>query len=190
MTPARAKARLKQIAFGYNTVGYSRYIFLVPKDSRGRDMGHYPRTPDPYQNCSKRSFDGQIKKWRRLLHAYDPREDFEELRKGRLRQKTVRAGSPHLPNTCRRTKTHRFIEHGPLTPHEENTRRAGFARSFPLDRRRGRIPSCLGDWDFQEGNLVIGHPSRQPPHEILPRTPKKTNTSRTHIQRSIVKTTN
>ena len=147
MTPARAKARLKQIAFGYNTVGYSRYIFLVPKDSRGRDIGHYPRTPDPYQNCSKRSFDGQIKKWRRLLHAYDPREDFEELRKGRLRQKTVRAGSPHLPNTCRRTKTHRFIEHGPLTPHEENTRRAGFARSFPLDRRRGRIPSCLGDWE-------------------------------------------
>jgi histone RNA hairpin-binding protein len=97
MTPARAKARLKQIAFGYNTVGYSRYIFLVPKDSRGRDMGHYPRTPDPYQNCSKRSFDGQIKKWRRLLHAYDPREDFEELRKGRLRQKTVRAGSPTFP---------------------------------------------------------------------------------------------
>ena len=29
-------------------------------------------TPDPYQVCSKRSWDGQIRKWRRLLHKYDP----------------------------------------------------------------------------------------------------------------------
>lgn len=29
-------------------------------------------TPDPFQVCSKRSWDGQIRKWRRLLHKYDP----------------------------------------------------------------------------------------------------------------------
>lgn len=31
-----------------------------------------PHTPDKYANCSKRSFDGQLRKWRRQLHAYDP----------------------------------------------------------------------------------------------------------------------
>lgn len=31
-----------------------------------------PRTPDKHVNCSKRSFDGQLRKWRRQLHAYDP----------------------------------------------------------------------------------------------------------------------
>lgn len=31
-----------------------------------------PRTPDKYQVCSKRSWDGQISKWRRLLHRFDP----------------------------------------------------------------------------------------------------------------------
>lgn len=33
---------------------------------------HDPRTPDKHTNCSKRSFDGQLRKWRRQLHAYDP----------------------------------------------------------------------------------------------------------------------
>lgn len=31
-----------------------------------------PWTPDKHAKCSKRSFDGQIRKWRRQLHAYDP----------------------------------------------------------------------------------------------------------------------
>jgi len=31
-----------------------------------------PITPDVRQVCSKRAFDGQVKKWRRMLHAYDP----------------------------------------------------------------------------------------------------------------------
>lgn len=30
-----------------------------------------PKTPDIYQSCSRRSWDGQIKKWRRMLHKYD-----------------------------------------------------------------------------------------------------------------------
>jgi len=40
----------------------------VPKKRRTRDE---PQTPDKYQKCSKRSWDGQIRKWRRLLHKYD-----------------------------------------------------------------------------------------------------------------------
>ena len=74
----RLKTRLKQVEFGYNTLGYARYLELVPKNKRGNDRNRYPRTPDPYQVCSKRSYDGQIRKWRRLLHAYDPPEEDDE----------------------------------------------------------------------------------------------------------------
>ena len=28
-------------------------------------------TPEPKQSCSKRAFDGQVKKWRRFLHTWD-----------------------------------------------------------------------------------------------------------------------
>jgi hypothetical protein len=31
-----------------------------------------PKTPNKYQICSKRSWDGQVRKWRRQLHFYDP----------------------------------------------------------------------------------------------------------------------
>lgn len=34
-----------------------------------------PTTPDVHQACSKRAFDGQVKKWRRELHAWDQSED-------------------------------------------------------------------------------------------------------------------
>ena len=38
----------------------------------------HPDTPDVTQICSKRSFDGQAKKWRRELHLWDP-DDNEDL---------------------------------------------------------------------------------------------------------------
>jgi hypothetical protein len=38
---------------------------LVPVD---------PMTPDIHAACSKRAFDGQVRKWRRMLHAWDPEE--------------------------------------------------------------------------------------------------------------------
>ena len=69
---SRVKIRLKQVEIGYNTLGYARYIENVSKDRRSRDRRRHPRTPNPFQPCSKRSFDGQIRKWRRLLHNYDP----------------------------------------------------------------------------------------------------------------------
>jgi len=51
--------RQKQIDYGHQTLGYLRYRLLVPKDKRSRDD---PRTPKKTQACSKRSWDGQIKK--------------------------------------------------------------------------------------------------------------------------------
>jgi hypothetical protein len=61
--------RQKQIDYGYRTVGYLRYRLLVPKDKRKPE---HPRTPKKAQGCSKRSWDGQLKKWRRDLHLWDP----------------------------------------------------------------------------------------------------------------------
>jgi len=65
----RLGQRQKQIDYGYRTVGYLRYRLLVAKDHRKPE---HPRTPKKTQGCSKRSWDGQLKKWRRDLHLWDP----------------------------------------------------------------------------------------------------------------------
>lgn len=67
--PHRLCQRQKQIDYGKNTLGYERYTEMVPRYQRTKV---HPRTPDIRQVCSKRSWDGQIRKWRRLLHEYDP----------------------------------------------------------------------------------------------------------------------
>jgi len=65
----RLGQRQKQIDYGKATVGYNHYLDLVPRKNRNKEE---PRTPDKHQMCSKRSWDGQVRKWRRLLHSYDP----------------------------------------------------------------------------------------------------------------------
>eukprot|EP01125_Pyxidicula_operculata_P019603 TRINITY_DN7115_c0_g1_i2.p1 TRINITY_DN7115_c0_g1~~TRINITY_DN7115_c0_g1_i2.p1 ORF type:complete len:253 (+),score=57.83 TRINITY_DN7115_c0_g1_i2:35-793(+) len=67
----RVGQRKKQLEYGYNTIGYLRYRLLVPKDKRAPE---HPRTPKKDQACSKRSWDGQLKKWRRDLHKWDPED--------------------------------------------------------------------------------------------------------------------
>jgi histone RNA hairpin-binding protein len=62
--------RQKQIDYGKNTLGYERYLELVPRKQRKKSV--HPQTPDIKQVCSKRSWDGQVKKWRRRLHEFDP----------------------------------------------------------------------------------------------------------------------
>jgi len=76
--PHRLSQRQKQITYGYRTLGYLRYRLLVPRDKRRKE---HPRTPRKEQICSKRSWDGQVKKWRRELHKWDPAPDsgFQEL---------------------------------------------------------------------------------------------------------------
>lgn len=69
--------RQKQIDYGKNTFGYERYIELVPRDRRKRDD---PQTPDMKEVCSKRRWDGKVRKWRRLLHQFDPSVDENEER--------------------------------------------------------------------------------------------------------------
>lgn len=43
-----------------------------------RSLSVPPLPPRPPQVCSKRAFDGQIKKWRRMLHEWDLPEDAEQ----------------------------------------------------------------------------------------------------------------
>jgi len=67
--PRRLEQRQKQIDYGKNTLGYQEYTTAIPKNKRKREN---PKTPNKFQACSKRSWDGQIRKWRRSLHQWDP----------------------------------------------------------------------------------------------------------------------
>jgi hypothetical protein len=42
----------------------------LARDKR-RGYSEHPRTPDPYEKVPKRTFDGRVKAWRRLLHKWD-----------------------------------------------------------------------------------------------------------------------
>ncbi|KAI9188941.1 hypothetical protein H9P43_000363 [Blastocladiella emersonii ATCC 22665] len=64
----RLAQRQKQLDYGKNTLGYQNYLAAVPKEQR---LHHHPRTPDKYQNCSSRSWMGQLRQWRRQLHQWD-----------------------------------------------------------------------------------------------------------------------
>jgi len=76
--PHRLKQRQKQIDYGYRTIGYIRYILAIRKEERIKE---HPKTPRKSQACSKRSWDGQVKKWRRELHKWDPEDpaEYEKL---------------------------------------------------------------------------------------------------------------
>lgn len=71
--PKKLASRQKQIDYGKNTTGYSLYTDQVPRFQRVR--GDHPWTPNKFQICSKRSWDGQVRKWRRALHRFDPSSD-------------------------------------------------------------------------------------------------------------------
>lgn len=48
-----------------------RVAYCFSLYSHARTRAH-PQTPNVHQECSKRSMDGQVRKWRRMLHAFDP----------------------------------------------------------------------------------------------------------------------
>jgi len=55
--------RQKDIDYGVSTVGYQNW--------KKQTYPALPRIPNKYQNCSTRSWKGQIRKWRIFLHTFD-----------------------------------------------------------------------------------------------------------------------
>lgn len=66
--PEVLRKRQKNINFGKVTEEYKKYIEKVSKKKR---ESFHPRTPNKFRKCSRRKFDGLIKKWRKLLHVWD-----------------------------------------------------------------------------------------------------------------------
>lgn len=69
--PHRLAQRQKQIDYGKNTLGYDRYVQVVPRERRRRAD---PSTPDIHAKISTKRFNGLVRAWRRRLHEYDPQE--------------------------------------------------------------------------------------------------------------------
>lgn len=66
----RLAQRQKQIMYGENTQGYDNFINALQRDP-SLLKGRLPLKPSIIQRCSNRSWDGQVRKWRRELHMYD-----------------------------------------------------------------------------------------------------------------------
>jgi len=61
--------RQKQLEYGKKTEEYKRYSGDVGRDMRTKN---HPWTPDKAKKFSRRSWDMQVKIWRRQLHIWDP----------------------------------------------------------------------------------------------------------------------
>ncbi|RUS73960.1 hypothetical protein EGW08_018275 [Elysia chlorotica] len=66
----RMARREKDIAYGKNTDAYRLYIELIPRELRSHNGKKHPRTPRKDKECSRRSWDAQVKLWKRRLHAW------------------------------------------------------------------------------------------------------------------------
>jgi len=60
----------KDVQYGKSTEAYQLYIDIVPKAKRTGDLILHPKTPDKLRKCSRRSWDTQIKLWKRRIFSW------------------------------------------------------------------------------------------------------------------------
>ncbi|KRX42778.1 Oocyte-specific histone RNA stem-loop-binding protein 2 [Trichinella murrelli] len=68
--------RMKDIQKGYNCEAYKHYLNAVPKDARIK--GVHPVTPTKELKFSRRSWDAQVRLWRRNIHTAVHHEVIDE----------------------------------------------------------------------------------------------------------------
>lgn len=68
--PIILKRRQKQIDYGKSTKEYEAYLKAIPKNKRDPQVHIF--TPKKCYKYSRRSWDAQIKIWRKKLHEWDP----------------------------------------------------------------------------------------------------------------------
>lgn len=167
----RLQVRQKQVDFGKNTLGYQCYLEQIPKHMRHCTPGPLkvnPATPDIRQICSKRSFDGQIRKWRRDLHYWDPTgeeggEDPDEpvLLSEALNQPPAAAHlRPPLPQGLKRQKRDEEEELGSSFEHSHLPSPLKRARHQQAEQRSGTLPAaepCQDEEQQQEDIFGDAH---------------------------------
>lgn len=52
---------------------------ILRRKTRSKQQAVHPRTPDPYEESSKRQFDGRVKAWRRELHKWDVMDNIAQV---------------------------------------------------------------------------------------------------------------
>jgi len=68
--------REKQIQYGKNTIAYHTYSRMIPKNGRKDAM---PRTPAKHRKYSRRQWDGMIKNWKQMIHAFAARYNENDM---------------------------------------------------------------------------------------------------------------
>ncbi|GFS26273.1 histone RNA hairpin-binding protein [Elysia marginata] len=74
----RLARREKDIAYGKNTDAYRLYTDLIPKELRSENSKKHPRTPKKNKVCSRRSWDAQVKLWKKRLHSWANEQEAAE----------------------------------------------------------------------------------------------------------------
>ncbi len=104
---------------------------MISFREKRKKIPSHPRTPDPYEQISKRNFDGKIKAWRRALHLWDNSEvrpdsdiSLKPLPSKGMKRKIQETNNPITPNDSlkRQKPTNPTPSREPL-PNEDEERK-------------------------------------------------------------------
>ncbi|ANQ08797.1 Uncharacterized protein PCOAH_00029730 [Plasmodium coatneyi] len=72
LSQAQINQRIKNINLTKRLISYERYINAIPKEERRKDMKNdwHPETPRINRNLSLSQWNGEMKKWRKQVHAW------------------------------------------------------------------------------------------------------------------------